>query len=126
MEVWYTLIDDAEAEYKMLSGGPSNGTTMKLERALKDEERILSTRVVDDDQLGIRHSGKIKIRLSRLPNKSDVSVADVGWIMDAWLHDGWCEGIVVHKESYAKIHGKTKISYGCKDLRYYEEWLGNE
>nr|GEU96345.1 reverse transcriptase domain-containing protein [Tanacetum cinerariifolium] len=70
----------------------------------EEVEWILSTRVVDDDQLGIRHSGKIKIRPSRFPNKSDVSIADVGCIMDSWLHDGWCEGIVVHKESDDKIY----------------------
>ncbi|GKE58081.1 hypothetical protein Tco_1497266, partial [Tanacetum coccineum] len=46
----------------------------------------------------------MKIRPSRLPNKSDVLIANVGCIVDAWLHDGWCEGIVVHKESDDKIH----------------------
>lgn len=64
----------------------------------------MSTRVADDDQLGIRHSGRMKIRPSRLPNKSAVSLLDAGCIVDAWLHDGWCEGIVVHKESDDKIH----------------------
>lgn len=33
--------DGAEAEYKMLPGGPSNGTTTKPERALKEEVTIL-------------------------------------------------------------------------------------
>lgn len=64
----------------------------------------MSTRVADDDQLGIRHSGRMKIRPSRLPNKSAVSLLDAGCIVDAWLRDGWCEGIVVHKESDDKIH----------------------
>ncbi|PWA95382.1 Agenet-like domain-containing protein [Artemisia annua] len=95
------------------------------------EEWILSTRVADDDQLGIRHSGRMKIRPSRLPNKTAVSLLDAGCIVDAWLHDGWCEGIVVHKESDDKIHvyfpgEKQKSIMGCKDLRYSEEWLGNE
>ncbi|GKC98442.1 agenet domain-containing protein, partial [Tanacetum coccineum] len=95
------------------------------------EEWILSTRVADDDQLGFRHSGRMKIRPSLLPNKSDVSTADAGCIVDAWQHDGWCEGIVVHKESDDKIHvyfpgEKQKSVIGCKDLRYSEEWLGNE
>lgn len=95
------------------------------------EEWILSTTVADDDQLGIRHSGRMKIRPSRLPNKSAVSLLDAGCIVDAWLRDGWCEGIVVHKESDDKIHvyfpgEKQKSIMGCKDLRYSEEWLGNE
>ncbi|PWA87987.1 hypothetical protein CTI12_AA124820 [Artemisia annua] len=33
--------DGAEAEYKMLPGGPSNGTTTKPERALKEEVTVL-------------------------------------------------------------------------------------
>ncbi|GJY03567.1 hypothetical protein Tco_0369507 [Tanacetum coccineum] len=41
MEVWYTLIDGAEAKYKILFGGASNETTMKPERALKEEPNML-------------------------------------------------------------------------------------
>ncbi|GJQ92864.1 retrovirus-related pol polyprotein from transposon TNT 1-94 [Tanacetum coccineum] len=41
MEVWYTLIDGVEAKYKILFGGASNGTTMKPERALKEEPNML-------------------------------------------------------------------------------------
>ncbi|GJS09661.1 hypothetical protein Tco_0366457 [Tanacetum coccineum] len=65
----------------------------------------------------------MKIRPSRLPNKSDVSIANVGFIVDAWLHDGWCEGIVVHKESDDKIHGKTKITYGVQGFEIFRRMV---
>nr|XP_043624741.1 uncharacterized protein LOC122596256 [Erigeron canadensis] len=92
------------------------------------EEWLLSSRVADDDQLGIRHRGRTIVRPSRLTKKSDYSSVEVGSIVDAWLHDGWWEGIVVHKESDDSIHvyfpgEKQRLIVGCKDLRYSEEWL---
>ncbi|KAI3720010.1 hypothetical protein L6452_20917 [Arctium lappa] len=94
------------------------------------EEWILSSRVATPDHLGIRHCGRMTIRPSRLCKNSDVSFVDVGCIVDAWLHDGWWEGIVIHKESDDKIHvyfpgEKQRSIMGCKDLRYSEEWLGD-
>ncbi|GJT79689.1 agenet domain-containing protein [Tanacetum coccineum] len=93
-----------------------------LDESVNLKEWILSTRVADDDQLGIRHSGRMKIRPSRLPNKSDVSIANVGCIVDAWLHDGWCEGIVVHKESDDKIHvyflGRNWLGTEIDEINY--------
>lgn len=94
------------------------------------EEWILSSRVAAPDHLGIRHCGRMTIRPSRLCKNSDVSFVDVGCVVDAWLHDGWWEGIVIHKESDDKIHvyfpgEKQRSILGCKDLRYSEEWLGD-
>ncbi|KVH97634.1 uncharacterized protein LOC112523554 [Cynara cardunculus var. scolymus] len=94
------------------------------------EEWILSSRVAAPDHLGIRHCGRMTIRPSRLCKNSDVCFVDVGCIVDAWLHDGWWEGIVVHKESDDRIHvyfpgEKQRSILGCKDLRYSEEWLGD-
>lgn len=94
------------------------------------EEWILSSRVAAPDHLGIRHCGRMTIRPSRLCKNSGVSFVDVGCIVDAWLHDGWWEGIVIHKESDDRIHvyfpgEKQRSIFGCKDLRYSEEWLGD-
>ncbi|XP_071706481.1 uncharacterized protein [Rutidosis leptorrhynchoides] len=98
------------------------------------EEWILSSRVADNDELGIRHSGRMMVRPSRwlktnINNKP--CLVDVGYIVDAWLHDdGWWEGIVVKKESNDKIHvylpGEKQTSIiSCKYLRRSEEWLGD-
>lgn len=64
----------------------------------------MSSRVAIADALGIRHSGRMTVRPTRTASKIDVFSVDVGCIVDAWLHDGWWEGIVVHKESIDKIH----------------------
>ncbi|GJS37257.1 agenet domain-containing protein [Tanacetum coccineum] len=69
----------------------------------------------------------MKIRPSRLPNKSDVSIDNVGCIVNAWLHDGWCEGIVVHKESDDKIHYRNHVwctLYGSRGQG--QNWIGTE
>ncbi|KAI3731617.1 hypothetical protein L1987_62806 [Smallanthus sonchifolius] len=95
------------------------------------EEWILSSRVAIADELGIRHGGRMTIRPTRLANKIDVHSIDVGCIVDAWLHDGWWEGIVAHKESDDRIHvyfpgEKDRSIMECKDLRYSQEWLGGD
>ncbi|KAK9074490.1 hypothetical protein SSX86_007088 [Deinandra increscens subsp. villosa] len=92
------------------------------------EEWILSSGVAVADELGIRHGGRMTIRPTRSTNKIDVCSIVVGCIVDAWLHDGWWEGIVVHKESDDRIHvyfpgEKNRSVLGCKDLRYSQEWL---
>lgn len=91
----------------------------------------MSSRVADDDQLGIRHCGRTMLRPSRLTNNSYACLVDVGCVVDAWLHDGWWEGIVVHKESDDRIHiyfpgEKQRSILGCKFLRRSEEWLGDQ
>lgn len=90
----------------------------------------MSSRVTADDQLGIRERGRMTIRPSRLTKSKDICLVDVGCIVDAWMHDGWWEGIVVLKESDDRVHvyfpgEKQRSVLGCKDLRYSEEWLGN-
>ncbi|KAI3818308.1 hypothetical protein L1987_12112 [Smallanthus sonchifolius] len=112
LKVWYQDIKDAADE------------------SINLEEWILSSRVAIADELGIRHGGRITIRPTRLANKIDVHSIDVGCIVDAWLHDGWWEGIVVHKESDDRIDvyfpgEKDRSVFGCKDLRYSQEWLGD-
>ncbi|KAL9997704.1 putative DNA (cytosine-5-)-methyltransferase [Helianthus debilis subsp. tardiflorus] len=94
------------------------------------EEWIVSSRVAVINELGIRHDGRMTIRPTRSADKIDVCSIDVGCVVDAWLHDGWWEGIVVHKESDDRIHvyfpgEKNRLIFGCKDLRYSQEWLGD-
>ncbi|KAL8249729.1 hypothetical protein R6Q59_006597 [Mikania micrantha] len=98
------------------------------EESINLEEWILSTRVAIDDDVGIRHGGRKTIRPTQLANKIDVCSVDAGCIVDAWLHDGWWEGIVVQKESDDRIHvyfpgEKNRSILECKDLRYSQEWL---
>ena len=67
------------------------------------KEWILASRPVVPDDLGLRVDERTKIR--PLSEKRGISfVGDVGYIVDAWWHDGWWEGIVVQKESDAKYH----------------------
>ncbi|XP_076892037.1 uncharacterized protein LOC143543652 [Bidens hawaiensis] len=94
------------------------------------EEWIMSSRVAVADELGIRHAGRMTVRPTCLTHKVDLCLVDVGCIVDAWLHDGWWEGIVVHKESDDKIHvyfpgEKNRSVFESKDLRYSQEWLEN-
>ncbi|CAH1416885.1 unnamed protein product [Lactuca virosa] len=100
------------------------------------EEWILSSRVGVDDEFGMRLSGRMTVRPSRMLKKSDVLVdVDVGCVVDAWWNDGWWEGIVVDKELEGKngnrIHvyfpwEKKRLIFGCKDLRYSQEWFKGE
>ncbi|XP_076951225.1 uncharacterized protein LOC143624466 [Bidens hawaiensis] len=94
------------------------------------EEWIMSSRVAVTDELGIRHAGRMTVRPTRLANKVDVCSVDIGCMVDAWLHDGWWEGIVVHKESDDRIHvyfpgEKNRSVFESKDLRYSQEWFEN-
>ncbi|XP_076906339.1 uncharacterized protein LOC143562416 [Bidens hawaiensis] len=94
------------------------------------EEWIMASRVAVTDELGVRHAGRMTVRPTRLTNKIDVRSVDAGCIVDAWLHDGWWEGIVVHKESDDIIHvyfpgEKNRSVFESKDLRYSQEWFEN-
>lgn len=94
------------------------------------EEWILSSRVAVADALGIRSDGRMTVRPTQSTNKNDCFF-EVGCIVDVWLHDGWWEAIVIHKESDDRIHvyfpGEKKRSiFDGKDLRYSQEWLGDE
>ncbi|XP_027360539.1 uncharacterized protein LOC113868819 isoform X2 [Abrus precatorius] len=97
----------------------------------KLEEWVLASRIAVPDELGLRVHGRTKIRPAREPNKCELSwVGDVGSIVDAWWHDGWWEGIVVHKDSKASYHvyfpGEKVVStFGPGDLRNSQDWAGN-
>lgn len=80
------------------------------------KEWVLASRVAVPDDLGLRLHGRTKIRPAQQSNKRETSwVGDVGYIVDAWWHDGWWEGIVVRKESEANYHvyfpGMSSCSY---------------
>lgn len=64
----------------------------------------MSSRVASPDQLGLRGCGRTVLRPSPHPSRGRVSwVIIVGSVVDVWWHDGWWEGIVVHKESDDKF-----------------------
>lgn len=60
----------------------------------------MASKIASPDQLGLRTSGRTVVRPSPQSSRGRVSwVIDVGTVVDVWWHDGWWEGIVVHKES---------------------------
>jgi hypothetical protein len=67
------------------------------------KEWILASKVVLLDDMGLRVPERTKIR-PQLNKRGMSFVGDVGYIVDAWWHDGWWEGIVVQKESDIKYH----------------------
>ncbi|CAK8537253.1 unnamed protein product [Lathyrus sativus] len=103
------------------------------DEAKKLEEWILASRIVALDDLGLRLPERTKIRPQS--NKSGNSfVADVGYIVDAWWHDGWWEGIVIQKELDARYHAKYNVYFpgektvsvfGPSNLRHSQDWTGN-
>lgn len=58
------------------------------------QEWILSQKVVNPDKLGMRHAGRLTVRPSRPSEDLLDSVFEVGDAVDAWLSDGWWEGVV--------------------------------
>ncbi|XP_038693993.1 uncharacterized protein LOC119991670 isoform X2 [Tripterygium wilfordii] len=97
----------------------------------KLEEWILASRIADPDILSIRIYGRSIIRPLPRSIEGGVSwLASVGTSVDAWLHDGWWEGIVVLNESEDRIHvhfpgEKRESVFGHGNLRHSREWLGN-
>ncbi|MCL7026708.1 hypothetical protein MKW94_025673, partial [Papaver nudicaule] len=66
-------------------------------------EWVLASRVAVPDKLGFRLRGRGTVR----PRPStDISLGPikVGASVDAWWHDGWWEGVVVHNESDERVH----------------------
>ncbi|WJX63120.1 hypothetical protein P8452_48042 [Trifolium repens] len=99
------------------------------DEAKKLEEWILASKVVLLDDMGLRVPERTKIR-PQLNKRGMSFVGDVGYIVDAWWHDGWWEGIVVQKESDIKYHvyfpGEKKLLiFGPSNLRHSQDWTGN-
>ncbi|CAI8595672.1 unnamed protein product [Vicia faba] len=102
------------------------------DEAMRLEEWILASRIVVPDDLGLRLPERTKIRPQT--NKRGMSfVADVGYIVDAWWHDGWWEGIVIQKELDARYHAKYHVYFpgekavsifGPSYLRHSRDWTG--
>ncbi|KAJ1385304.1 Bromo adjacent-like proteiny [Sesbania bispinosa] len=102
-----------------------------VDEAKKLEEWVSASRIAVPDDLGLRLDGRTKIRPAPQSNKCEKSwVGDVGYIVDAWWHDGWWEGIIVQKESEANYHvyfpGEKVVSiFGPDNLRLSQDWTGN-
>jgi len=61
------------------------------------QEWVLASRIAARDEMGIRMYGRTTIRPT-LAYGSNTCTLNVGTVVDAWWHDGWWEGIVIHKE----------------------------
>jgi len=69
------------------------------------KEWVLASRIAVPDNLGLRMRGRTMVRPAPPSNKRELSwVGDVGFVVDAWWHDGWWEGIVVQKDSESNCH----------------------
>ncbi|XP_020519944.1 uncharacterized protein LOC18429059 isoform X3 [Amborella trichopoda] len=94
------------------------------------EEWVLASRVASPDRLGLRLCGRHMVRPSPAPNNRCTDI-DIGSFVDAWWHDGWWEGLVIHMESQDLIHvyfpGEQKTSvFGSDKLRSSQEWVNNK
>ncbi|RZB98931.1 uncharacterized protein LOC114422899 isoform X2 [Glycine soja] len=103
-----------------------------VDETKKLEEWVLASRIAVADCLGLRMRGRTMVRPDPPSNKRELSwVGDVGFVVDAWWHDGWWEGIVVQKDSEANYHvyfpGEKVVSvFGPGNLRVSQDWVGNE
>lgn len=62
------------------------------------------SRFAAPDILGIRLCGRPIVRPQPSQSNRVSFNFDVGTVVDAWWHDGWWEGIVIHKDNEGKIH----------------------
>ncbi|KAH1162184.1 hypothetical protein AAZX31_01G075600 [Glycine max] len=103
-----------------------------VDETKKLEEWVLASRIAVPDNLGLRMRGRTMVRPAPPSNKRELSwVGDVGFVVDAWWHDGWWEGIVVQKDSESNCHvyfpGEKVVSvFGPGNLRESQDWVGNE
>ncbi|KAE8666073.1 Aproteint domain-containing protein / bromo-adjacent domain-containing protein, putative isoform 2 [Hibiscus syriacus] len=100
------------------------------DEASKLEEWILASKVASPDEVGVRISGRTTIRPPSQYTKGSVSCINVGSVVDVWWHDGWWEGLVVHKDSEEKlcVHfpgEKRESVFDICDIRQSQEWVGN-
>ncbi|KAJ8448234.1 hypothetical protein Cgig2_025158 [Carnegiea gigantea] len=94
------------------------------------EEWVLASRIAARDEVGIRICGRTTIRPRLVHDCKMACALNVGTVVDAWWHDGWWEGIVIHKESDEKFRvyfpGEKREAFFCQsDLRPSQEWIGN-
>ncbi|KAL5999880.1 hypothetical protein ACLOJK_034557 [Asimina triloba] len=68
------------------------------------EEWVLASRVANSDELGFRLHGRTAVRPNPPTKGKALWGFEVGTAVDARWHDGWWEGIVVHKEPGDKVH----------------------
>ncbi|XP_020268986.1 uncharacterized protein LOC109844390 isoform X2 [Asparagus officinalis] len=95
------------------------------------EEWVLASRVASSDKLGIWSCARQVVRPYPSHSSNISSSLDVGSIVDAWWHDGWWEGIVIHKELEGKLRiyfpGEQRDSvFSLGDLRPSEEWVSDK
>ncbi|CAL0320817.1 unnamed protein product [Lupinus luteus] len=103
-----------------------------VDETKKLEEWILASKISVHDELCLRMYGRTRIRPASPSPKFEILLGFVvGSIVDAWWHDGWWEGIVIHKDLEANYHvyfpGEKLVSvFGLDNLRCSQEWTGNE
>ncbi|URE10308.1 agenet domain containing protein [Musa troglodytarum] len=93
------------------------------------EEWVSLSRVAAPDELGI-HCERTIVR-PHPPRRGKTCNFDVGAIVDAWWHDGWWEGIVIHKDFEGQMHvyfpGENCTSVFCQgELRQSHDWINNK
>nr|XP_010932610.1 uncharacterized protein LOC105053217 [Elaeis guineensis] len=113
--------DKVKVRYQDIQDADENGNL---------EEWVPLSRVAAPDRLGIRMYGRPMIRPNPSERGSLSRSFDVGAVVDAWLHDGWWEGIVIRKQSEGQIHvyfpGENQVSiFTLGGLRPSQEWIGN-
>ncbi|KAE9589437.1 hypothetical protein Lal_00000097 [Lupinus albus] len=103
-----------------------------VDETKKLEEWVLASKILVHDELSLRMYGRTRIRPASPSPKFEMLLGvDVGSIVDAWWHDGWWEGIIIHRESEANYHvyfpGEKLVSvFDLDNLRCSLEWTGNE
>ncbi|XP_015879208.1 uncharacterized protein LOC107415399 [Ziziphus jujuba] len=95
------------------------------------EEWIPAYRVAAPDRLGIRCSGRLRIRPCPPEDSTDFTFV-VGAPVDAWWCDGWWEAVVTGigisgTDLQVYLPGEEKfLTLQKKDIRASKDWIGNK